>query len=204
MPIDMLTDILDKLVSGPAETRDLRPREFLFRQGDRAAHIFAVQDGHIKLTRYLSNGKSVVMHVARAGHTFTEAALFSDVYHCNAIAQARTRVRMYKKKDILEAIDRDATLALEYVASLSREVQRLRLQLELHGIPSARERIMQFLLLEADPDSLEFKVQISLKDVAVNLGLAHETFYRELARLENDKIIARVDKTIGILKVPRI
>lgn len=200
----MLTEILDKLVSRPAERRDLRPREFLFRQGDRATHIFAVDEGHIKLTRYLSNGKSVVMHVARAGHTFTEAALFSDVYHCNAIAQAKSRVRMYKKKDILAAIDGDAALALQYVASLSREVQRLRMQLELHSIPSAGERIMQYLLLEADPESLEFRVPGSLKDVAVNLGLAHETFYRELARLERDKAIVRESKTIKILKVPGI
>ena len=157
-----------------------------------------MDSGYLKLTRYLSNGKSVVMHVARAGHAFTEAALFSDVYHCNAIAAAKTRVRMYGKKDILDAITRDSSLALEYVASLSKEVQRLRTQLELHNIKSARERIFQFLLLEASPDSLECRIQASLKDVATNLGLAHETFYRELARLESDKIITREHKTIKI------
>ena len=194
----MLTDILDKFISGLVETRELRPREFLFRQGDNAEHIFAVEYGHIKLTRYLSNGKSVVMHVARAGHTFTEAALFSETYHCNAVAGVKTRVRMYKKREILQAINRDSSLALEYLASLSREVLRLRTQLELHNIQSARERILQFLLLEAHPDSLEFKIQVSLKDVAVNLGLAHETFYRELARLEDDKIITREDRIIKI------
>jgi len=196
----MLIDILDKLIPGTAETRELNPREFLFRQGDTAEHIFAVDDGHIKLTRYLSNGKSVVMHIARARQTFTEAALFSEVYHCNAIADVKTRVRMYRKKDILDAITRDSSLALEYAASLSREVQRLRMQLELHNIQSARERILQFLLLEAGPDSLEFEIQDSLKNVATNLGLAHETFYRELARLEHDKIITRRDKIIKVHK----
>ena len=196
----MLTEILNKLVSGLAETRELRPREFLFRQGDSAGHVYAVEDGRIKLARYLSSGKSVVMHVARAGHTFTEAALFSDVYHCNAVADLKTRVRAYKKKDVLDSINRDSSLALEYAASLSREVQRLRLQLELHSIQSAKERILQFLLLEADPTSLEFKIQVSLKDVAASLGLAHETFYRELARLESDKIITHENKAIKIHK----
>ena len=57
-------------------------------------------------------------------------------------------------------------------------------------------------LLEADPDSLEFEVRTSLKDISVNLGLAHETFYRELARLENDKIITRDEKRIKILRPP--
>jgi CRP-like cAMP-binding protein len=200
----MLTATLSKLVSGPAPIRELRPREFLFRQGDRVEHIFSVEDGHIKLTRYLSNGKSLVMHVARPGNAFTEAALFSEVYHCNAIADVKSRVRMYKKTDILQAIVRDSSLALEYIASLSKEVIGLRTQLELHNIQSARERILQFLLLEACPDSLEFKIDVSLKDVAANLGLAHETFYRELARLENDKLITRHDKTIKIHRSRRI
>jgi CRP-like cAMP-binding protein len=194
----MLTDTLLKLISGPAEMRQLQPHEFLFRQGDRAQHVFSVEEGYLRLTRCLSNGKSVVMHVARAGSTFTEAALFSDVYHCDAVADVKTRVRMHKKQDILEAIKRDSSLALEYVASLSKEVMRLRTQLELHNIQSARERILQFFLLEAAPDSLEFKIEVSLKDVAANLGLAHETFYRELARLEQEGIVTRHGKTIRI------
>src|SRR5947209_5771329 len=89
----MLSAVLDKVASMSVETRELRAREFLFRQADRAGSIFAVDSGHIRLTRYLSNGKSVVMHVARAGHTFTEAALFSEVYHWNAVAQTKARVR---------------------------------------------------------------------------------------------------------------
>jgi CRP-like cAMP-binding protein len=157
-----------------------------------------VEDGRIKLMRYLRSGKSVVMHTARAGHAFAEAALFSEVYHCNAVADVKTRVRTYRKKDILKAIDRDSSLALAYAASLSREVQRLRMQLELHSIPSARERILRLLQLEADADSFEFKIRVPLKDLAANIGLAHETFYRELARLETDKIITRRNTTIKI------
>src|SRR2546422_1885300 len=198
----MLTEVLDKLVSGAPETRELRAGELLFRQGDKASHIFAVDEGEIRLARCLSSGKSVVMHVAHAGHAFTEAALFSDIYHCDAVAGGKARVRAYKKKEILAAIAQEPTLALDYIRSLSREVQRLRLQLELHNIASARERIMQFLLLEADPQSLEFEVRTSLKDVAATLGLAHETFYRELGRLENDGVIARAEKRIRILKIP--
>jgi CRP-like cAMP-binding protein len=194
----VLTNILDKLSSATVEKRDLRARQFLFRQGDKAMHIFAVEEGHIKLIRYLSNGKSVVMHVARPGHTFTEAALFSDVYHCNAVAEAPTRVRMYRKEDILEAVERDRTLALEYIGSLSSEVQRLRMQLELHNIRSAPERVLQFLMLQAPLNSLEFKLQGPLTEAAAGLGLAHETFYRALARLEDTGAIRRQGRNIRL------
>src|SRR5205823_2997648 len=139
------------------------------------------------------------MHAARAGQTFTEAALFSDIYHCNAVAGAKSRVRMYPKHDLLEALEREPSLALKYVASLSREVQRLRTDLELHSIRSSRERILRFLQLHAGPDS-EYAVQGSLKELATNLGLAHETFYRELARLESAKLIARRRGSIRLRK----
>ena len=200
----MLSDVLEKLVAEPSATRDLGPGEFLFREGDHAEHVFAVEEGRVRLTRYLSNGKAVFMHVARAGRTFTEAALFSDVYHCNAIADVKSRVLMYRKQHILDAIRRDSSLALEYIASLSREVQRLRTQLELHNIQSARERILQFLLLEIRPESPEVHIDGSLKDLASGLGLAHETFYRELARLEDDRIISRHERTIRVHKIPPV
>ena len=111
---------------------------------------------------------------------------------------------MYKKQHILDAIKRDSSFALQYIASLSREVQRLRTQLELHSIHSARERILQFLLLESRPGSSEVHIDGSLKELASDLGLAHETFYRELARLEDDHIISREDKVIRLHKLPPV
>ena len=198
----MLADILGKLIPG-AQSRELRSGQFLFRQGDRADYIFSLEHGQIILTRYLSDGKSVPMHAARAGQTFTEAALFSDIYHCNAVAGARSRVRMYAKHELLAAFERDPSLALQYVASLSREVQRLRTHLELHSIRSARERILRFLQLQAGPDS-EYAIQGSLKDLATSLGLAHETFYRELARLESGKLITRRRGSIRLEKASAV
>lgn len=196
----MLTAIFDQLAAATMQTRTLAPRESLFRQGEPARYVFAVESGHVTLARYLSNGKMVVMHTARAGETFAEAALFSEVYHCHAIADVTTHVRQYQKQDVLAGLQRDPALMLEYTALLSRQVQKLRTQLELRSIPSARERILQCLLLEAAPDTLRVELHTPLKELAARLGLAHETLYRELAQMEEDKVIARTDKTIKILK----
>jgi CRP/FNR family transcriptional regulator, dissimilatory nitrate respiration regulator len=200
----MLSNVLEQLVADCATAREFGPGDFLFRQGDRADYVFAVEEGRVRLTRYLSNGKTVCMHVARAGQTFSEAALLSPVYHCNAVADTRSRVRAYSKGRIVEAIGRDPALAVEYIASLAREVQRLRTRLELQNIQSARERILQFLALEAEPGSQQIRVDTSLKDLASDLGLAHETFYRELARLEGDGTITRDERTITLKKTPPV
>jgi len=90
----MLSDVLQKLIGDASATQDLAPGEFLFRQGDQAEHVFALVEGRVRLTRYLSNGKAVCMHVARAGQTFTEAAVLSDVYHCTRLRIGEPRAHV--------------------------------------------------------------------------------------------------------------
>ncbi len=55
--------------------RHLEASEALFRQGDPAVAIFRLQSGRVRLLRQTEDGSSVVMHVARPGETFAEAAL---------------------------------------------------------------------------------------------------------------------------------
>jgi len=40
---------------------------------------------------------------------------------------------------------------------------------------------------------------MSLKDVAYQIGLAHETFYRELKKLEQAKLLIRKDGYLKLL-----
>jgi len=81
--------------------RRLNPGEALFRQGDPAAAIFRLESGQIHLLRHTEDGASVLMHVARAGETLAEAALFADAYHCDAIARAPSWVIAIHKRDLL-------------------------------------------------------------------------------------------------------
>lgn len=80
----------------------LNVRETLFRRNEVAFALFAVEVGRIRLVRYLANSTEVCLHVARVGESFAEAALFSEVYHCNAIADRPSRVAVYPKEAILQ------------------------------------------------------------------------------------------------------
>ena len=197
----MLSDILKRMVAKPASIRELRPREILFRRGERAEYVYMVESGRITLARNLKSGKSVVLHVAHESDSFSGSPLLSDYYHCDAIADVASRVRTYVKTELIAALRRDPALALEYTAYLSEHIQRLCTLLELRNIQSARERIFQYLLQEASADSSEIEIRTTLKDVAARLGLTHEAFYRELAALEQDHVIERREKTIKLLKL---
>ena len=184
---------LDKLFSdsGHIKTRKLMSNEYVFYQGDIAQNIFAIKKGQIRLERPTIEGRSVTMHVANVGESFAEAALFSEVYHCNAISTTTSTIHVYSKNQILDALRCEPDKAEKYIAHLSSQVRSLRTRLELRNILSARERILQYLLLVANLKSREVSLDRPLKEIAEELGLAQETFYRELSKMNNEGVIKR-------------
>ena len=96
------TTILASL--GRTRSETLAAGAHLFRQGDPVTSIFRVESGCVRLERTTATGAMVVLHTASAGETLAEAALFSDVYHCNAVALKAARVCVYDKRAILAAL----------------------------------------------------------------------------------------------------
>jgi CRP-like cAMP-binding protein len=181
------------------KTRALRRSQTLFRQGDQAAAIFFVESGRLRLERRTSDGRLVVIHTARPGEFFAEASLFSDVYHCDAVATEACRVRSYPKQAVLAALRTDPAQALSFLAVVARQLQDLRQRLELRNVRSARERVLLFLGLHADAKG-QATLPGQLQDVAADIGLSREALYRTLAALEEDGAIARTRAGIVIKK----
>ena len=91
------------------ERRSLSRNEVLFRQGDKVAAIYFVEAGRLRLERRTFDGRSLVLGVTPAGQFFVEAALFSDNYHCDAVATEPSRVCIYPKTALLSALSTDPT-----------------------------------------------------------------------------------------------
>lgn len=180
------------------QRRSFETNEIVFRAGDPVLGIYAIEEGQIKLERYTAEGRAAVVFMTEAKASFAEAALFSATYHCYAIATRPTRLILFPKEGVLKALHENPQTALQYIALLSAQVRTLRTSLELRSILSARERILQHLLYCMNHDTSTVSLSGTLKDLAAHLGLAHETFYRELSRLERDGIIERGDNSIRV------
>lgn len=179
--------------------RRISAQQSLFHQGEIATAIFAVQAGRIKFVRYMDNGAEVCLHIARAGESFAEAALFSETYHCDAIADSPSRIATYPKQSVLQLLKTQPELAVSFTALLARQTQSLRTRLELHNVHSARDRTLQYLFLLKEPNQDTIKFDRPLKHIASEIGLAHETFYRALAQLETEGHISRDRREIKLL-----
>ena len=177
--------------------------DILFRQGSPARAIYTIERGRIRLERHTFDGRRVVLHTARAGQTFAEAALFSDFYHCDAVASEASQVRARDKAGVLKSLREDPRQAEAFLAAMARQLHGLRQRVELQSVRSAADRMLLYFDLVAAPDGA-VAIQGELQDIAADLGMSREAFYRTLAALEKAGAITRVTaKNILLNRRPR-
>jgi CRP/FNR family transcriptional regulator, dissimilatory nitrate respiration regulator len=192
--------LLPPLLEAGSVVRTLSAGEALFRQGDRAAAIYRVENGRLRLIRRTVDDHLVILHTARRGEFFAEASLFAEAYHCDAVAAAPSRVRVYPKASVMAALRADPALAEAFMARLAHQLQELRARMELRNIRSARERVLQYLRLRAGLYGRSIAIEGQLQDMAAEIGMTRETLYRTLAALEADGSISRTESVILLQK----
>ena len=194
----MPPDPLPASLESGSTVRVLAPGELLFRQGDPAAAIYKVESGRLRLIRRTVDDHLVILHTARRGEFFAEASLFAEAYHCDAVAAVQSRVRVYQKAMVMDALRTNPALAEAFMARLARQLQELRALMELRNIRSARERVLQYLRLHARDRSIAVEGQ--LQDIAAEIGITREALYRTLAALEAEGCLTRTETAILLKK----
>src|SRR5262245_29475341 len=178
------------------ERRSLARNDVLFRQGDKVNAIYFIEVGRLRLERRTFDGRRLILGTTPANQFFVEAALFSEIYHCDAVASEPSRVRVYPKTAVLTALNTDPASALAFLKLVSRQIIDLRQQLELMTVRSAAERLLLYLDFNAGPDGRTVRLPGALQDIASELGLTREALYRTLAKLEQDGAIERTPSSI--------
>ena len=151
--------------------RELGAGEVLFEQGDRAAAIYKVESGRLRLVRRTVDDHLVILHTACRREFFAEASLFAATYHCDAVAAEPSRIQVYPKAKVMEPLRTDPVLAPAFMARLAHQFQELRARMELRSIRSARERVLQYLRLRADLDRRSIAIEGQLQDIAAEIGI---------------------------------
>lgn len=183
------------------ERRSLVRNELLFRQGDRVQAIYYIEEGRLRLDRRTFDGRSLVFGTNSAGEFFVEAALFAEIFHCDAVATEPSRVRVYPKATVLKALKTDPSSAIPFLKLMAHQVIEARQRLELMKIRSAKERVLLYLDLHADAEG-SLKLKSEIQDMAGELGLTREAFYRTLASLERVGAVKRFGARLILRRSP--
>jgi CRP-like cAMP-binding protein len=174
-----------------ASRLELQPAQWLFRAGTPPRHIHFIEEGAVRLVRHGRQGEEVVLHDARPGEFLAEASLDSARYHCDAVASEASVVLRVAKADFQRLLIEDSAFERTWIALIGAQLRTARARIERLSLRSAEERIRHLLLSEGRGPRCELEVAGTLKDLARQLGLTHESLYRTLARMQNEGVIDR-------------
>ena len=164
-------DLLPKTAVKPVE---VRRGDHLFRDGDRTFGLFVAQDTTVHLVRVSEDGGTIMIHRATPGTWFAEASLFSETYHCDAVAQQSGSVLIIDKTAVLKGLQ-EHDFAKGYCKILSVQVQLTRQMREILAIRSAKDRVYAGVVAGL--------LVGTVIDFAATVSLTHEATYRALREL---------------------
>lgn len=183
--------------------RQLFKGETLYQCGDRVEAVYYLEAGGVKLTRCTPDGRLVTFRTVAAGELFGETDLYLDAHECQASIEVDSRVVVYPKDEVMSWVSEDANLAKALLYQSHLLLLMLKRRLALLTIRSARERTLEYLRERVSDDlkgdNRTVKFQKPLKDVAEELDISPEGFYRILSRLEADGLIQRAKRQITLL-----
>ena len=184
--------------------RTLDRGQFLFHEGEAAEGLFVLVGGCLKLVRFTTQGREMLVHLVRPGQTFAEAALFGPgTYPASAVAVEESEVWAWPRSRLLELLRGSPELALGLIVSLSIWTRQLVGKLELLTQRRVEERLAVYLLGRAGRASLATGAEVELAEakqlIAAQIGTAPEVLSRTFRQLEEDGILAVRGSTVSIL-----
>jgi len=177
--------------------------QMLFRRGDPARCVFFVHSGEVRMLRSGRAGEDILLHRARPGEFFAEAALECPRYLCDGLAFQASTLAVIPKNHLASLIDNDRGFSRQWNSLLTRELRAARARIERLALSGVAERIRHFIASEGrDSSSAEVVLSGSLKDLARDLGVSHEALYRTLASMQKAGEIDRKGSTLILKLVP--
>ena len=173
-----MSNLIDALSELPSRMVSVGIGETVFRSGDPVRFLYLVESGGIHLTRFDADGGAAVMQRATGGMLLAESSIFSQAYHCDAVAVADTVLMRIERETLRDAARAQPPLMEAIAQHLAREVLRTRIRVEVLAKRTVRERLDAWLTLGGG----QWPERGTMVSVAQDIGVSPEAFYREMQR----------------------
>jgi len=161
----------------------------IFSEEDEATGFYVVISGRVKIFKLSAEGKEQILHIFGPGEPFGEVAVFTGRrFPANAEALEETRVFFFPRKEFIELIRKDPSLALNLLAVLSQRLRRFSALVENLSLKEVPGRLAAYLLYlgEGKKELNDLTLEISKNQLASLLGTIPETLSRILARMTRE------------------
>lgn len=161
----------------------------VFGEGEEAEYVYQILSGAVRTYKLLSDGRRQINSFHLPGDMF---GLENGTTHrFSAEAVVETRVRITKRRSLLETITSRDEGASSVLSLVTRTLQHAENHMLLLGRKTALERVAAFLL-EMDERLVHPNVltlPMSRRDIADYLGLTIETVSRAFSTLRDDEML---------------
>ena len=193
-------DLKDRLAEMGQLQRYSKQR-LLFSDRDPCPGLFVVAEGLVRVFKIGSSGqKEHVLHLARPGMTFAEAAAMGD-FDCPAYAETlrESLILLLPLKPFTRLLDEEPKLARSLLSGVSRWVKQLVDLLEDITLRDAAGRVAHHLIVAGEMEEGWISLPARKKHLASPLNLSSETLSRVLRRLCEANLIEKGSKGLRLL-----
>ncbi len=190
-----------------AQNRHFGRGEMIFWDGDTANGFYAVADGKVKIFKLSSEGKEQIFHIFGPGEPFGEVPVFSGKsFPASAQALAKSHLLFFPRKEFVELITANPSLALNMLAVLSMRLRYFTVQIENLSLKEVPERLAAYLIYLAEEQGTENAVELNISkgQLASLLGTIPETLSRIFAKMSGDSLIRVEGRNIFLLDSARL
>jgi len=190
-------------VTACTRLKELAKGDYLFHEGQESEGFYIIQSGTMNIHRVNAAGKEQVIHIFRAGDSFAEGALASDRgYPAEALALEPSRVLLVRKTGFMDLVNRQPSLALRMLGSMSIHLRMLVSQLEDMTLKDVETRLANWLVKRC-PDPLgltpvPIHLPVTKRVLAAELGTVSETFSRTLAKFRTQGLLTVKGRTVTV------
>lgn len=172
----------------------------LFRQDACPGHIYFIDTGLAKLTRYEENGNEFILDMRFPGSLLgLEAAIRNKAHPFSAVTATSCKLTHLSAPRFLDLLRTEVELGSFIQDTLSNEILKQAARMSEIACLPARRRLEQMLWKIADQvgetQTINVKVQLPLKhwEAAQLLAITPTYLSRLLAELESEEIISRTN-----------
>ena len=210
LPLSLDMQDLDALDNIVKRSRPMKKGDFLFRQGDTFASVYAVRSGSLKTFSVTDCGEEQITGFHLPSEFVGLSGMDTELYPVSAIALETTSICEIPFDRLDELSAHLPQLRRQLMRIMSREIRDDQQMMMLLSKKTADERIATFLVnLSArfrarGYSPQQFRLAMSRNEIGNYLGLAVETVSRVFTRFQQNGLLAAEGKEINLINLIEI